>query len=256
LDLAGFALGDADGGWIPLPAGIAQEGEFLVAAEDSAGLANWWLANLAAGDVPCAGHNGPPRLLRLAAWPSLNNSPPQSRPYADRVRLADPRGVVIDVVTWGGPAQELPGRDVSLERIGPEPVNPGATHWTLSTHPAGSTPGCPNSVVGSPLHPDDAHALQVVPPLLNREAGVTAVHLNFELSGAEASWEVGLFNLWGDLVRDFGGDNRGPGPRDLVWDGRDDRGTPVGPGVYVAWLQIRSEAGLIRRQGKSRLVVR
>jgi hypothetical protein len=96
----------------------------------------------------------------------------------------------------------------------------------------------------------------VAPPLLNRGAGMTVVHLRFELRAPEMAWEVGLFNLWGDAVRDFGGDSRGPGPRDLVWDGRDDQGRSVGPGIYVAWLETKSETGLVHRRAKSRLVVR
>ena len=54
----------------------------------------------------------------------------------------------------------------------------------------------------------------------------------------------------------LGGDARGAGPRDLVWDGRDDAGHLVAVGPYIAWLEIRSIDELVLRREKSVVVVR
>ncbi len=163
---------------------------------------------------------------------------------------------MLDAVTWGGVAHVLPDRGVSLERIGAEPVNPDAVNWMMSTAAVGSTPGCINSVTRPADGDQTSGALRVVPPLLDRVAGPSAVHLRFSLAIPESSWKVRLFNLWGDEIRDFGGDTRGPGPRDLVWDGRDNDGRPVGAGAYLVWLQTRTGQGLVQRREISRMVVR
>jgi len=256
LDLTGYKMRDEDGGWAALPPVVLAAGTLAVAAEDSAALTAWLSANRLAGGIDCGAEVFGPMVLTLSSWPLLNNTPPDSRLHADRIYLADPAGLVIDAVAWGGGQQELPERGLSLERMGPEPVNPGAANWTVCTALTGSTPGCPNSVGRGVTGGGPVGDLKVVPPVLDRVTGQTALHLVFALAGNEMTWEVRLFNLWGDGIRDFGGDARGPGPRDLVWDGRDDRGQEVGPGAYVAWLETRSETGLVVRRQKRRLVVR
>jgi len=256
VELSGYELRDEDGAWIVLPTVSLMSGEFIVAAQDSAALVNWWWTNREAGETVCQAGGLGPRVMALPGWPSLNNTPPGDRLHADRIYLADPAGVVIDAVAWGGRQYELAARGLSLERIGPEPVNPGATNWTVSTALSGSTPGCVNSVTTVATALADPGTLSAVPPVLEPQNGVTAVHLQFTLGAAEVSWQLRLFNLWGDPVRDFGGDARGPGPRDLVWDGRDDRGQTAPPGAYLVWLETRSETGLVRRRRKIRMVVR
>ncbi len=69
-------------------------------------------------------------------------------------------------------------------------------------------------------------------------AGIFAVHFQFTLTGKQTGWELRVFDRWGVLVRDLGGDNLGAGPRDLVWDGRDDQGRPSGPGGFVVLLEV------------------
>ncbi len=256
MDLAGYRLRDEDGSWSALPAVPLYAGDFVVVAEDSVELGLWMLANSAAGGIRCGDSHTVMAHSLVGSWPALNNSPPENRRYADRVYLADPSGVIIDAVAWGGPTDASPDRGVSLERLAAEPINPGAANWTGSTAQAGATPGCLNSVTAVAGQPTSQAGLIVVPPVLDRVAGPTVVHLRFILLRDEVSWEVRLFNLWGDQVRDFGGDARGPGPRDLIWDGTRDDGRVEPSGAYLAWLETRSDSGLIRRREKFRLVVR
>lgn len=255
-NLAGYAVRDEDGAWAALPPLTVLTNDFVVVAEDSVGLGLWLLGNLGAGGADCTGVGVMPGRRLLGSWPALNNSPPESRLFADRVYLADPQGVVIDAVTYGGLADDTPERGLSLERLAAEPVNPGAANWITSTALAGSTPGCVNSVTVVEGGQERAGVLGVAPMVLDRLRGISAVHLQFVLVGDEVSWEVRLFNLWGDQVRDFGGDARGRGPRDLVWDGTGDHGERLPPGAYLVWLEIRSSGGLVARREKVRLVVR
>lgn len=256
VGLDGYRVRDEDGNWADLPAVTMTAGEMLVMAQDSTALALWQQANRAAGGGDCGEAGGVGRVLGLAGWPSLNNTPPDGRLFADRVYLADPDGVVLDVVAWGGPHDELPERGFSLERIGSAPVNPGAANWAVCTALTGSTPGCVNSVSRVANVGSTASVLSVSPPILDRLAGSPAVHIGFVVPQADLVWEARVFNLWGDRVRDFGGGDRGAGPRELLWDGRDDTGRLVGPGAYLVWLVLRTSRGVVRVRETSCLVVR
>lgn len=256
VELSEYAVRDEDGSWVDLPDLRLAADQFVVVAEDSAALAGWWLANRSAGAAGCVDDAGLPRIRTLPRWPGLNNNVPADRSFADRVWLADSRGVVVDAVAWAGPDHAAPDRGLSLERIGPEPINPGAAHWMPCTALVGATPGCANSVSVPGPRSGAGDRLSASPLLLDRETAPASMHLQFGLSGTEAAWELRIFDLWGDLVRDFGGNAHGPGPRDLVWSGRDDRARLVAPGAYLAWLQVRDAAGVVLRREKLRLVVR
>lgn len=247
FDLRGYRLRDADGGWVRLPSGSLAPGERAVVAQDSVALWGWLAAN-AAGPDGSAGCGVTPR--RLAGWPSLNNSAPEGRDYADRVLLADSTGAVIDHVTLPEPDGSAVGR--SLERV----ANGGASGWLTSLAAAGSTPGCPNSV--SPpidvLPPDVG--LAASPSTVDRAEGAAAMHLLFRVPDREAGWDLIVYDLDGRRVRDLGGDRAGPGPRDVLWDLHDDHGRPVAAGGYVAVLRLPTGAGGGRGAARLLLAVR
>jgi flagellar hook assembly protein FlgD len=72
------------------------------------------------------------------------------------------------------------------------------------------------------------------------------MHVQFSLKGPECAWEGRIFDLWGRQVRDLGGDALGPGPRDAVWDGRDDDGEAVASGGYVVVVRrFAADGGLL-----------
>lgn len=254
--LLDYALRDEDGSWRKLPDVSLRPGQFAVVVEDSAAFVAWQRLNVSRGAINCSLEPAEYLVVSLSAWPLLNNSPPASRLFADRIFLADPAGVVLDAVSWGGREHEQPDRDLSLARIGREAVSAAVANWTVSTSQYGSTPGCANSVTAGEFPSLAEDMLVAEPPLLDRAAGTSSCHIRFVLADAELSWSLRIFNLWGDQVRDFGGDERGPGPRDLIWNGADDRGALVLVGAYVVWLEVRGAAGGISRRQKIRLVVR
>jgi len=220
---------DEDGVWRPLPPRALAPGELVVLASDVARLLAWWRGAGCEGDVECGATSLAPRALEPpGAWPSLNNSPPAGRDFADRILLADSSGTVIDCVTLGADGLDVPqGR--SLERAWVRPRGLPARNWGPSSAAAGATPGCPNAL-----------SLQAPPaagPALRPNPFVPAtgavLHVQFSLDGSERAWEARIFDLWGRHVRDLGGDALGPGPRDAAWDGRDDGGETVASGGYV-----------------------
>jgi len=257
VNLAGYSLRDQDGSWKSLPETALFEGMFLVLAQDSLALLDWHRENLDHGAVSdCEAWNGGVALRQLGGWPSLNNSPPEDRDFADRLYLADSLGQVVDHLTLTDGRDEeyvtLPPGS-SLERQGLRPPNPGASNWAVCTAAAGSTPGCPNSVSRTGAVPA---ALTVVPRVLEEAAGVSVVHFLFSLDGTLSGWNLRVFDLWGSLVRDLGGEDLGPGPRDLLWDGRDDRGRPAGPGGYVVLLELRDRSGHVLARSKALMAIR
>lgn len=236
-DLVGYSLRDEDGPWRPLPANFLVDGDFLVLAQDSLALVLWHQDNQGqGGTIGCPPGGAPVPIRNLAGWPTLNNTPGGDRDFADRVYLSDPAGHVIDHLTLGEPEGGRLGEPgLSVERIAVDPTNPGSSNWAVCTARTGSTPGCANSVAASGFM---TTGLSIRPRVLDPESGVTAVHFLFTLRGEQTGWEVRVFDLWGSLVRDLGGEKLGPGRRDLLWDGRDDKGQPAGPGGYVVLLDI------------------
>jgi len=96
----------------------------------------------------------------------------------------------------------------------------------------------------------------VQPRVLDPVAGITNVHFLFTLTGRQAGWELRVFDLNGCLVRDLGGESLGPGPRDLMWDGRDDRDRPAGSGGYVVLLEISDQFDHSLVREKALVVIR
>lgn len=244
VDLAAYRLRDQDGPWRPVGPGSLWPGEFLVLAEDSVGLASWHEENADRG-VPgdCPGSGGLPGLRALPGWPSLNNTVPESRDYADRILLGDASGDVLDHVTFGGRNHLIGGEapaGVSLERTSPGVTNPGASNWGPSTALTGGTPGCPNSRTPGAAW---SGGFSAQPRVLDLTNGVTSIHLRFQLPAGAEGWELRIYDLGGALVKDLGGDRRGPGPRHLVWDGKDDSGRTAPAGAYVCYLETRDESG-------------
>jgi len=255
VDLGSYQVRDEDGTWLALPMNVLFPGEYLVLAQDQILLAGWHFANFEqglAGD--CAASEIADRFLELpASWPNLNNSPPASRVFADRLYLADSTGIVVDVVTLGAPEQVSPEAGVSWERLVESPHLHTGENWAPSTSLAMGTPGCRNSVAVSQAPQEN---LTIAPKTLDPVAGITTVHLGFELIEPAFGWRLQIFDTWGDQVRDMGSRLDGPGPRDLIWNGMDDQGNPVDQGAYIALLEHRNEAGGVLFSEKGLILVR
>lgn len=240
-----YRIRDDDGGWVALPDLRMAPGDRLVVVQDSLALQGWLAANRQ-GPQDAQGCGA--ALVQLSPWPSLNNSPPEGRLRADRLQLADSLGTVIDHADLGADGRSLAG-DRSLERA--RAAGATGSAWAECLAPAGSTPGCANSVDPPPgLGDGGSGGLLVEPPVADRGAGQSAVHLRFEVPAGAAGWDISVCDLDGRRVRDLGGDGDGPGPRALFWDLRDDRSRPVGAGGYVVSLRFRAgtaAAGAVRR---------
>jgi hypothetical protein len=252
VPLADYRIRDEDGGWAALPDLLLLPGELAVVAQDSQALGDWLAANT---DGPADARGCGSALHRLGSWPSLNNTAPDSRAWADRVQLADSSGTVIDHVTLdAGDLDDADGR--SLERIALVPAAGGASNWAVSLAAAGGTPGCANSVSGRTGLDSSTTLLVAVPAVADRTAGDAAIHLAFNVPPTAEGWDLALYDLDGRRVRDLGGDRLGAGPREIFWDLRDDRGDAVATGGYVAALRMTAAGVAASSPVRLLLVVR
>jgi len=244
VDLGDHALRDADGAARALPPRELAPGERVVIVQSAATFADWCRGLQDSGAWPC------PRVDPgffaeecVGAWPTLNNTPPAARTYADRVHLLAADGTVLDHATvgWAG-AEVAAGR--SLERSGLLPAGHGLRLWRASTATVGSTPGCANALEAAP--PADA-------PLVVTTADA-GVRLLFQLHMNECSWRAVIYDLTGMRVRDLGGDDLGAGPRRIAWDGRDDQGRALPSAPLIALLTVRGADGARLRRHKALVV--
>jgi hypothetical protein len=149
---------------------------------------------------------------------------------------------VIDFVTLGlGSGRAPAGRSLERSALG---------DWRPATAPAGATPGCP------PLAVPGLREAEVTlsPNPFSPASGDGALHVLLEVPTAASGYELRIYDLWGRGLRDLGGDDLGAGPRDVVWDGRDDAGRLLPAGGYVVLVQWRAREGGLQ-VGARRLVV-
>jgi len=249
LDLDTYSLRDADGDWRRLPSLSMAGGDRLVLAQDAAALL--MREERASAGQSCRLQTA--QVLELSGWPSLNNSAPADRQWADRVMLADSVGTVVDHVTLGGDVYGVPaGR--SWERAAVGPADPSGWNWAVSRALAGGTPGCPNSI----LIPTSgiSGSLDPVPRVLDPAAGVAVIHVRASVPPSAGRWRVEIYDLWGAAVRTWSGDDLGGGIRDLPWSGEDDRGRALPAGGYVVLLVTSDEAGRTLDRQRVLVVVR
>lgn len=240
-NLGDLALRDEDGAWRRLPDHELAPGDCLLIAQDAAALAVWLDDLVASGAaLPCV--PSPP--VPLAGWPVLNNSAPAGRDFADRLYLGDADGAVIDHVTLGLGSGSVPsGR--SYERL--------PDHgWQLATATIGATPGCPPA----PMAALEPGGFALRPNPYDGADGDGTLAIQLEVPAAAVGWTLRVYDLWGRLVRDLGGDDHGPGPRHLAWDVRDESGRSLAPGGYIALVRWRHPGGGQATGGRRLLVVR
>jgi len=247
IDLADYALRDEGGAPSGLPERVLHPGERMILVQSNELYVEWWRGFQYDGspwscpvvypDLNAAELSG--------AWPTLNNTPPDDRDFADRVHLLNAQDVVIDHVTLGrGGAAVGTGR--SLERSGRQPAGHVMTLWAPCTAAVGATPGCVNSL--------EAKATTGGSLVVTRLGAGENILFSFDLFAKESSWRLEIYDLTGCRLRDLGGDALGPGPRRVVWDGRDDAGRPPPSEALVALLVVQGSDGARIRRHKSLVV--
>ncbi|MEK7317106.1 MAG: hypothetical protein AAB011_13065 [Candidatus Eisenbacteria bacterium] len=189
-------------------------------------------------------------LVTERGWSSLNDgasSAPAVAPYADFVRLVGEDGVPSDAVPY---EEGWSARGGSVERLSLLLPSASTRNWVESVAPAGGTPGAPNSVAafrdGAPA---PSLILSVPARVLRRDGvgGAGALVLELGPAVSERNVRLAILDLRGRVRRLLAAGERFGGGGAILWDGRDDDGRQVEPGLYVARLEATGAEGAPRR---------
>jgi hypothetical protein len=237
-DLGALALSDRTSRPVPVDAGgaprAAPAGALFVLAEVPASLR----ARYALPDSLVLG-------LR-AAWPPLNDADGEDD-RADVVRLYGPGGGLWDAVPY---SSDYADRGGSVERLAWDLPSAARGTWAESVDPAGGTPGRPNSLRAAPGGSGSRGALLAAPArALLRSGGAVRrpVLLRVTAEARGRRLRIAVQDLRGRVRRVLAIGQRFAGEAALVWDGRDDQGEAVPPGIYTVRAEADAEETLPAR---------
>lgn len=215
VDLGGWQLGDAE----ELDALVGVGGGTLLGPGQLAlVLDGSYASNSSAYDSL----RGAPLMLTIddrafgaSGW---SNSSPET------ILLVNTQGDTVDAFAYD--PQDQPGR--SWEKID-LPAGSGPQNWILSPAPGG-TPGERGAL--GPVEPGSAAHLEVSPdPFTDR------LEIGYRLPASSALVSLRIFDLQGRRVRTLL-HSTDSGPRgEVVWDGAEDGGGAVLPGLYIVYLE-------------------
>lgn len=228
-DLGALSLSDRSGRPMPIDRGgtprSAPAGARLVLAESPASVRSRY----ALPDSVVLG--------LLGGWPPLNDADGEDG-RADVIRLYDGGGPLCDAVPYGSSYADRGG---SVERLAPDLPSAARGTWSESIDPSGGTPGRPNSLRVAPGGPGNRGALLAASARSVLRSGgevrrPVLLRLTSEARGRRL--RIDVRDLRGRTRRVLARGQRFAGEAALLWDGRDDGGEPVPPGIYV----VRAEA--------------
>jgi hypothetical protein len=232
-DVGAFAIADAVAPPRPIDRGAAarrvEAGAALVVAQDPALVrARFGLADSLVLGV-------------LGGWPSLNDAGPDDGP-ADRVRIVGCDGAPCDAVPYRADASARGG---SLERLSVDLPSDAAGSWVETIDPRGGTPGRENSLRAPGRGSVARGPLLVAGSRVLRRRGGAAVPVVLRATAASRGRRltVRVHDLLGRPLRTLVEGQRFASEGAFVWDGRDDRGDAVPPGLYVVRAEALPEDG-------------
>jgi hypothetical protein len=171
---------------------------------------------------------------------SLNND-------GDSVRLLDQNGNIVDAANytanWHNPGNGSTKR-ISIEKINPLMESDSPVSWTSSsdTH-FGGTPGKANSVYVPPTRDEDVFSLSPNPFSPNGDGRDEFLNMVINLPVGAYQLALTVYDSTGRPVRQLaGGLPVGPVAR-IVWDGRDDSGSPLPAGSYRITMSAAGWSG-------------
>jgi hypothetical protein len=176
-------------------------------------------------------------------WPSFNRS--GTGAVSDSAVVTDSLSIPIDAV--GYPPVGSSGGGRSLERV--DLYRSLRQHsWVLSGDVRGATPGRPN---GRALYTPPAFGTIEVQPRVCATYDGDVITVSIDPSGEPTRVRARVFDAEGRPVADLGGAEVFPAV--FLWDGRDQTGRLVPPGLYVIACESFAESG--QRIAAERVVV-
>jgi hypothetical protein len=170
------------------------------------------------------------------SWPRLRNGD-RSGGVSETLLVRAPDGVVEEIALPG----PSPSPGVSLERLGGE-MPEGPLAWVPCSENGGASPGRAG-LVGESVPAADAVAVRprVVHP------GSVACWIEGNVGSAPGEVRLSIHDLHGGSVRCLLRGLYATGKVIATWDGRDELGNAVDPGVYIAVLEVERKGGSVDR---------
>ena len=169
-------------------------------------------------------------ILSLTRWPRLNNG-------GDSLILRDATATLVDSIFF--PAQATA---ISLERIDLTAVG-DQNNWLDSQDPRGATPGTANSVR---FNNDIAEISVVVEP----NPFVDQVAITYRVPSPRLHANLWVFDRTGRRVASLLESIESGSQRIVNWDGSNDNGQILKPGIYVIYLEVSTPEGELFRARK------
>ena len=175
-------------------------------------------------------------ILSLTRWPRLNNG-------GDGLILRDATATLVDSIFY--PAQATA---ISLERIDLT-VAGDQNNWLDSQDPRGATPGAANSVR---FNNEVAEVSVVVEP----NPFVDHVAITYRVPSPRLHANLWVFDRTGRRVATLLESIESGSQRVVNWDGSNDNGQILKPGIYVIYLEVGTPEGELFRARKSVVMAR
>ena len=169
-------------------------------------------------------------ILSLTRWPRLNNG-------GDGLILRDATATLVDSIFY--PAQATA---ISLERIDLTVVG-DQNNWLDSQDPQGATPGTANSVRFN----NDVSELSVV---VEPNPFVDQVAITYRVPSPRLHANLWVFDRTGRRVASLLKSIESGSQRVVNWDGSNDNGQVLKPGIYVIYLEVSTPEGELFRTRK------
>ncbi len=175
-------------------------------------------------------------VLSLTRWPRLNNG-------GDGLILRDATATLVDSIFY--PAQTTA---ISLERIDLT-VAGDQNNWLDSQDPRGATPGTANSVQ---FNDDIAELSVAVAP----NPFVDQVAITYRVPSPRLHANLWVFDRTGRRVASLLKSVESGSQRVVNWDGSNDNGQILKPGIYVIYLEVGTPEGKLFRARKPVVLAR
>jgi|GEM_PF-808532 len=232
IDVCGWTLEDSSRKKVRLTSLpiLILPGEFLIVSQDKGLIEN--------KSVQCAGHVIEPE----GSWPSLNNSSSGGSVYADVVCVRDSSDCISDYVAY---EEDWSTRSsASIERVSASVSSREGANWSSSVTPAGATP-CERNSVTEASRQGSAFRLAMSNRIISPDGdGVDdRVVFSFTLPSPGMRANLTIFDSDGRTTRRLLDQRKVGTVVQTIWDGIDEEGKLVPPGVYIVNLGVKTVDG-------------
>ncbi len=176
----------------------------------------------------------------------------------DEVRIRDADGKLIDSVAYisGWHWSELAGtRGIALERISWSAASTDARNWSSCVAPTGGTPGAVNS---RSLGMRQSHAtLAATPDIISPDSDGhdDFCRISWQIPRSASLVTITIYDRHGRLMTSILDHQPAPAEGETIWNGTNERGEPLPPGIYLLLLEAYDGSGAEMVVAKGKVIV-